>query len=60
MITYTLPEHIAKDSKEEMEFWKSEYTPLKQKPAELWTDNDEAYAFYIGYRVAELFLIGIN
>ena len=53
MQTYTLPKHIAKNSKEELAFWLDELARLKQIPDNLVTDNDEAYAHYIGYRVAD-------
>jgi len=53
MQTYTLPKHIVKDSKEELAFWLAELAKLKQIPNDQVTDNDEAYAHYIGYRVAD-------
>mgnify|MGYP000064395935 CR=1 FL=1 len=53
MKTYTLPEHIAKDSKDELAYLLDELAKLKQIPNDQVTEEDEAYAHYIGYRVAD-------
>lgn len=53
MQTYKLPEHIIKDSKEELAFLREEFAKLKQIPNDQVTEEDEAYAFYIGNRVAD-------
>jgi hypothetical protein len=53
MKTYTLPQHIVKDSKEELAFLREEFIKLKTIPNDQVTEDDEAYAFYIGNRVAD-------